>query len=88
MDSGGLTQVSMQTAENMVEKGDPIHKYSLVAVETDLNLPQGNVIHALTWNGTVPGPTVRATQGDVLNVTVINLPTNKLPHSLDNHAAI
>jgi hypothetical protein len=24
----------MQTAENMVKKGDPIHKYSLVAYET------------------------------------------------------
>ena len=88
MDSGGFTQVSMQTAENMVKKGDPIHKYSLVAVETDLKLPQGNIIHALTFNGTVPAPTVRATQGDLLNVTVINPSTNKLPHSLDNHAAI
>src|SRR5262245_51817252 len=45
MDSAGFTQVSMQTAENMVKKGDPIHKYSLVAYETNLKLPQGNVIH-------------------------------------------
>ena len=26
MDSGGFTQVSMQTAQNMMLKGDPVHK--------------------------------------------------------------
>ena len=88
MDSGGFTQVSMQTAENMVKKGDPIKKYSLVAYETDLKLPQGNVIHAMTFNGTVPAPTIRVTQGDLINVTLINYPKNTVPHSLDNHAAI
>jgi len=79
MDSGGFTQMSMQTAESMVKKGDPIHKYSLVAYETNLTLPQGNVIHVMTFNGTVPGPTVRVTQGDLINVTLINY-----PKSLDN----
>jgi nitrite reductase (NO-forming) len=88
MDSGGFTQVSMQTAENMVKKGDPIHKYSLVAYETDLKLPQNVTIHAMTFNGTVPGPTVRTTQGDLINVTLINYPKNTTPHSLDNHAAL
>src|SRR5215510_15655622 len=81
MDSAGFTQVSMQTAENMVKKGDPIHKYSLVAYETDLKLPQGNVIHAMTFNGTVPGPTVRVTQGDLIRVTLMNYPNNTTPHS-------
>jgi nitrite reductase (NO-forming) len=88
MDSAGFTQVSMQTAENMVKKGDPIHKYSLVAYETDLKLPQNVTIHAMTFNGTVPGPTVRVTQGDLINVTLINYPKNKYSHSLDNHAAL
>src|SRR5215469_14241195 len=88
MDSAGFTQVSMQTADNMVKKGDPIHKYSLVAYETDLKLPQNVTIHAMTFNGTVPGPTVRVTQGDLVNVTLINYPKNTTPHSLDNHAAL
>jgi len=88
MDSGGFMQVSMQTAENMVKKGDPIHKYSLVSYETDLKLPQNVTIHAMTFNGTVPGPTVRVTQGDLINVTLINYPKNTTPHSLDNHAAL
>jgi nitrite reductase (NO-forming) len=88
MDSGGFTQVSMQAAQNMIQKGDPVHKVSLVAYETNLTLPQGNTIHAMTFNGTVPAPTIRVTQGDLINVTLINNPKNKLPHSLDNHASI
>src|SRR5215831_1949263 len=88
MDSAGFTQVSMQTADNLVKKGDPIHKYSLVAYETDLKLPQNVTIHAMTFNGTVPAPTVRVTQGDLINVTMINYRKNTTPHSLDNHAAI
>ena len=36
----------------------------------------------------VPAPTVRITQGDLINVTLINYPKNTTPHSLDNHAAL
>ena len=78
----------------MMKKGDPIHKYSLVAFETTLTLrrtlTQNVTIHAMTFNGTVPGPIVRVTEGDLINVTLINPLSlgNKSPHSLDNHAAI
>jgi nitrite reductase (NO-forming) len=88
MDSGGFTPITMAAAQMMASKGTHIHKITLVADEVNLTLPQGNVIHALTFNGTVPAPIIRVTQGDVVNVTLANLPTNKLPHSLDNHAAI
>src|SRR5215472_16233167 len=84
----GFTPITMATAQLMASKGTHIHKVLLIANETTLKLPQGNVIHALTFNGTVPAPTIRVTQGDMINVTLANPPTNKLPHSLDNHAAI
>jgi nitrite reductase (NO-forming) len=84
----GFTPITMATAQLMASKGTHIHKVLLIANETTLKLPQGNVIHALTFNGTVPSPTIRVTQGDVINVTLANPSTNKLPHSLDNHAAI
>jgi nitrite reductase (NO-forming) len=89
MDPAGFTQVSVQSVKNMMQN-DPakVHKVTLIANETDLKLPQGNVIHAFTWNGTVPGPTVRVPVGDMINVTIINLAKNKNPHSLDNHAAL
>jgi nitrite reductase (NO-forming) len=88
MDSGGFQQVSMATAASMMKNGTHEHKVSLVAYETNLTLPQGNLIHAMTFNGTVPAPIIRVTQGDIINVTLLNDPKNKNPHSLDNHAAI
>ena len=88
MDSAGFSPITMAAAASMVKTGVHIHKVLLVANETTLKLPQGNVIHALTFNGTVPAPTIRVTQGDLINVTLANPSTNKLPHSLDNHASI
>ncbi len=58
-----------------------------VAVEKNITLPDGSNVQALTWNGTIPGPTVRVTQGDNVTVTIQN-PTNaSLIHSLDSHAS-
>jgi nitrite reductase (NO-forming) len=89
MDSGAFTPVAMQTAQTMMKEGVAhIHKITLVAYDTNLTLPQGNVIHAMTFNGTVPAPTIRVTQGDMINVTLINYPKNKNGHSVDNHASI
>lgn len=88
MDSAGFAPITMAAAASMVENGKHIHNVLLVANETTLTLPQGNKIHALTFNGTVPAPTIRVTQGDLINVTLANPETNKLPHSLDNHASI
>jgi manganese oxidase len=42
----------------------------------------GNVFHAWTFNGTVPSPTLRMTEGDLVKVTVINSPSSKHFHSL------
>jgi nitrite reductase (NO-forming) len=57
------------------------------AVEGQVTLPDGKTINALTWNGTIPGPTVRLTQGDVVNVTINNPTNNTLIHSYDSHAS-
>jgi nitrite reductase (NO-forming) len=84
----GLQEVQMKTATTMAQQGAHVQKVTLVAYERNVTLPQGNTIHALTFNGTVPSPTIRVTQGDILNVTTINYPKNKLIHSLDHHASI
>ncbi|MBL4907683.1 MAG: multicopper oxidase domain-containing protein [Sneathiella sp.] len=41
-----------------------------------------------TFGGTIPGPLVRVTQGDIVNFTLDNLKTNKQSHSMDFHAAV
>lgn len=40
-----------------------------------------------TYNGTVPGPVIRVTQGDVVDFKLANHPDNKQSHSIDFHAA-
>ena len=65
----------------------PIRNLLYIAVEKNLTLPDGTKLKALTWNGTIPGPTVRLTQGDIVHVTIVNPTSNTLIHSLDTHAA-
>ena len=82
---GGFQQISTEEA---AESDVPVKNVTFVAIEKNLTLPSGQSVAALTWNGTIPGPTVRVTQGDILNVNVINHPNNTLIHSLDHHASI
>ena len=84
----GFTDVAEQTAQTMVKQGANIKQVTFVAYEEEVTLPQGNKVLAMTFNGTVPSPTIRVTQGDILNVTILNYPKNKLIHSIDHHASI
>ncbi len=45
-------------------------------------------IIAYTFNGTIPGPIIRASVGDTINVRIIDPSTNTDNHGVDNHASI
>ena len=62
---GGFQQISTEAAS---ASEAPVKNVTFVAIEKNLTLPSGQSVAALTWNGTIPGPTVRVTQGDILNV--------------------
>jgi nitrite reductase (NO-forming) len=47
----------------------------------------GTVVHAMTFNGTVPGPLMVVHEGDYVELTLINPETNSLQHNIDFHAA-
>jgi manganese oxidase len=47
---------------------------------------QGHFLDAWTFNGTVPGPTIRMTEGDLVRITVINDKNNKHAHSMHMHS--
>lgn len=49
---------------------------------------KGTEYPAWTYDGTIPGPVVRVTEGDTVDFTLINPKTNKESHSMDFHAAI
>lgn len=61
----------------------------LTVLEKELAIDnQGTTRRAWTYEGTIPGPLVRVTQGDVVNFTLHNAPENENSHSMDFHAAV
>jgi FtsP/CotA-like multicopper oxidase with cupredoxin domain len=60
-----------------------VRSYSLDIVAVDIEVGEGTVWHAWTFNGTVPGPTLEVMVGETLRVTVHNKHT--LTHSFHTH---
>ncbi|MEW6353476.1 MAG: multicopper oxidase domain-containing protein [Pseudomonadota bacterium] len=61
---------------------------TLHAKEVDLPIDnKGTLYPTWTFDGQVPGPVVRVTQGDVVEFTLINDKSNQNMHSMDFHAA-
>jgi FtsP/CotA-like multicopper oxidase with cupredoxin domain len=52
--------------------GVPDSRFELTARAADLHLSSGRVVHALTFNGTSPGPELRVRQGDLVEVVLRN----------------
>src|SRR5579885_1163499 len=77
-----LDQVAAEKAA-----GRTVHEVTLTAQSVDLPIPGGKMYHAMTFNGQVPGPTIRVTQGDVIDVTLTVPSTEHTGHSLDMHAS-
>ncbi len=76
-----LDQVAAEQAA-----GRTVHQITLTAESVKLPIPGGQMYDAMTFDGQVPGPTIRVTQGDVIEVT-LNVPSTELTgHSLDMHA--
>ncbi|HRK77382.1 MAG TPA: multicopper oxidase domain-containing protein [Thiobacillus sp.] len=63
-------------------------KITLHAQEVDLPIDnKGTMYRSWTFDGKVPGPLVRVTEGDTVEFTLINDKANKNSHSMDFHAA-
>ena len=52
--------------------GRTVREWELVAQEKDLEVAPGVTFRAWTYNGRLPGPTLRAKEGELLRVTVVN----------------
>jgi FtsP/CotA-like multicopper oxidase with cupredoxin domain len=59
----------------------PVKEFSLVAEEIDWELQPGTTVKAWAYNGQVPGPEIRVTEGDLVRVTL----ENKLPTATTVH---
>jgi FtsP/CotA-like multicopper oxidase with cupredoxin domain len=68
--------------------GQTVREFTLI-VEENQNITISNAGHyfdAWTFNGTVPGPTMRMTEGDLIRINVINSKDSKHTHSLHMHS--
>lgn len=64
-------------------------KVEMSVIEKELVIDnKGTTQRMWTFGGTVPGPLVRVTQGDVVDFTLTNDPANQNSHSMDFHAAV
>ena len=60
-----------------------VREYQLVAVDRDIEVAKGVTFPAWTYNGTAPGPVIRATVDDVLRVHFVN--NGSHPHTIHFH---
>jgi manganese oxidase len=60
-----------------------VREYTIVAEEREIEIAPGVFFPAWTYNGTVPGPIVRATEGNLLRVHFSNASSH--PHTIHFH---
>jgi FtsP/CotA-like multicopper oxidase with cupredoxin domain len=60
-----------------------VREYTLAAVDRDVEVAKGVFFPAWTYNGSVPGPVIRATEDDLLRVRFVNAGSH--PHTIHFH---
>ena len=60
-----------------------VREYTVTAIDKEIEIAPGVFFPAWTYNGTVPGPVLRATEGDILRVRFVNAGTH--PHTMHFH---
>lgn len=62
------------------------HVVEMSAIEIDGKLADGTTYRYMTFDGQVPGPMLRMTVGDTMEIRLRNTIQSILPHSIDLHA--
>jgi FtsP/CotA-like multicopper oxidase with cupredoxin domain len=65
------------------DDGSLLREYDIVAVDREIEIAPGVFFPAWTYNGQVPGPTIRASEGDRVRVNFLNQGSH--PHSMHFH---
>ena len=66
-----------------LESGQRLREYTITALDKEIEIAPGLFFPAWTYNGRVPGPTIRATEGDRLRITFRNGGSH--PHTIHFH---
>jgi FtsP/CotA-like multicopper oxidase with cupredoxin domain len=63
--------------------GQTLREYQIVAFDKEIEIAPGITFPAWTYNGRVPGPTIRCTEGDRIRISFINAGSH--PHTIHFH---
>ena len=63
--------------------GSLLREYEIVAIDREIEIAPGVFFPAWTFNGQVPGPTIRATEGDRVRINFLNQGSH--PHTMHFH---
>jgi nitrite reductase (NO-forming) len=74
--------------EQATRQGPKIVAFKLVIEEKEVVVDEaGTKLHAMTFNGSIPGPLMVVHEGDYVEVTLVNPDRNSMPHNIDFHSA-
>jgi len=68
---------------SILNDGTVLREFTITVEDVRLEIAPGIYFDAWTYNGTIPGPTLRATEGDRVRVTFIN--NGSHPHTIHFH---
>jgi FtsP/CotA-like multicopper oxidase with cupredoxin domain len=77
-----LTDFDYGTVSTLAN-GQTLREYNIVAMDKTIEVAPGIEYQAWTYNGRIPGPTLRATEGDRMRVHFVNASPH--PHTLHFH---
>ena len=76
------------TTDPLTGNNQVVREFTLI-IKENTKVPisyDGHIFNGWTFNGTIPGPTIRVNEGDFVKITVINNEKNKLTHSFHSHS--
>ena len=66
-----------------LDSGQTLREYDIVAVDKEIEIAPGVYFPAWTYNGRVPGPTLRCVEGDRIRIRFVNAGSH--PHTIHFH---
>jgi nitrite reductase (NO-forming) len=74
--------------EQVAKGGPKVVQFQMTIEEKEIVIDNaGTKVHAMTFNGSVPGPMMVVHEGDYVELTLVNPQTNTMPHNIDFHSA-
>lgn len=70
-------------AVSALDSGQTLREYQIVAYDREIEIAPGIFYPAWTYNGQVPGPTIRCNEGDRVRIAFTN--AGSMPHTLHFH---